>query len=248
MPMARRPHATTLPRTAMILAAGKGLRMRPLTLTRPKPLVELAGRPLIDHALDALEDAEVQRVIVNVHHLGGQLIAHLRGWRYPEIIISDERDGLLDTGGGIARALPLIGRRPFFLVNVDSVWQDGRGSALYRLADAFDAQAMDALLLLVPPARSLGYEGGGDFLRAADGRLERRGENDREALVYMGVALVHPRLLAAAPQGAFSLNLLFDRAIAKARLFGLVHEGEWMHVGTADALKRAEEHLAGRRG
>lgn len=242
--MARRTHATTMPRTAMILAAGKGERMRPLTLTRPKPLVQLAGRPLIDHALDALEDAEVQRAIVNVHHLGDQLIEHLRSWAYPRILISDERDALLDTGGGIVRALPLIGRRPFYLLNSDSVWRDGRGSALYRLADTFDAKAMDALLLLVPPERGSGYAGRGDFVRATDGRLRRRGEQDRDALVYMGVALMHPRLFAGAPDGAFSLNLLFDKAIAAGKLFGLVHEGEWMHVGTPEGLKQAEERLA----
>ena len=242
--MARRTHATTMPRTAMILAAGKGLRMRPLTVDRPKPLVELAGKALIDHALDALEDAEVQRAIVNIHHLGEQLIAHLRGWSYPQIVISDERDGLLGTGGGIARALPLIGRRPFYLLNCDSVWRDGRGSALYRLADTFDAEAMDALLLLVPPERGVGYAGMGDFVRGADGRLRRRGETDRDALVYMGVGLIHPRLFAGAPRGAFSLNLLFDRAIAEGRLFGLVHEGEWMHVGSPAALEQAEERLA----
>ena len=229
----------------MILAAGEGLRMRPLTLTRPKPLIELAGRALIDHALDALEDAEVQRVVVNVHHLGEQVIAHLRDWKYPEIVISDERDGLLDTGGGIARALPLIGRRPFYLLNIDSIWRDRRDSALYRLAGAFDAKTMDALLLLVPSERGIGYAGSGDFVRAAAGRLRRREEKDHSgALVYMGVALVHPRLFAGAPQGAFSLNLLFDRAIAKGRLHGLVHESDWMHVGTPDALKKAEERLA----
>jgi len=231
----------------MILAAGKGLRMLPLTLRRPKPLIELAGRALIDHALDALEDAEVQRVIVNIHHLGEQVIAHLRGWSYPEIVISDERDGLLDTGGGIARALPLIGRRPFYLLNSDSIWRDGRGSALYRLADAFDARLMDALLLLVPPACGTGYAGRGDFVRAADGRLRRRGETDRDALVYMGVGLIHPRLFAGASQGAFSLNVLFDQAIAKGRLHGLVHEGDWMHIGSPAALEQAEERLAANR-
>lgn len=228
----------------MILAAGTGLRMRPLTLTRPKPLITIADKALIDYALDALEDAEVQRVIVNIHHLGDQVVAHLRGWSYPEIVISDERDELLDTGGGIARALPRIGRRPFYLLNSDSIWRDGRGSALYRLADAFDTELMDALLLLVPLARGMGYAGKGDFVRAADGRLRRRGETDRDALVYMGVALIHPRLFAGAPQGAFSLNVLFDKAISEGRLHGLVHEGDWMHVGSPAALKQAEEHLA----
>lgn len=246
--MARGSHATVMPRTAMVLAAGKGQRMHPLTATRPKPLVELAGKPLIDHVLDALEDAEVQRVIVNVHHLGEQLIAHFNAWKYPQILISDERDALLDTGGGIARALPLIGGRPFFLVNSDSIWRDGHGSALYRLADAFIPRTMDALLLLIPPERGVGYEGPGDFLIDGNGRLTRRGGQARGALVYMGVGVIHPRLFAGAPQGAFSLNLLFDRAIEAGRLFGLVHEGEWMHVGTPAALKQAEDRLAAGRG
>lgn len=237
-------NAILVPRAAMVLAAGKGLRMRPLTETRPKPLVELAGKTLLDHALDAIAEADVERAVINVHYLGEQIVAHVRNRKDLQIAVSDERDALLDTGGGIVRALPLLGGQPFYLVNSDTVWREGRTPALYALSEAFDAARMDAVLLLIEPERGIGYDGPGDFVRATDGRLARAGAHDK-ALVYMGVALVHPRLFAGAPAGAFSLNLLFDHAIAQGRLYGIVHDGDWMHVGTPAALAEAEAHLAG---
>lgn len=237
-----------MPRAAMTLAAGLGTRMRPLTETVPKPLVRLAGKALIDHVLDRLESMVVERIVVNVHYRADQIVDHLRARRRPAVRISDERDGLLDTGGGIARALPLIGRRPFFLINSDTAWRDHRTSALHALAAAYDERRMDGLLLLADTARSLGYDGPGDFVLLDDGRLRRPQPGDRAAPLhpYMGVAILHPRLFRNAPQGAFSLNLLFDAAIAAGRLHGIVHDGFWMHVGTPDALRAAEEFLAGR--
>lgn len=234
-----------LPRTAMVLAAGRGVRMRPLTLHRPKPLVELAGKALLDHVLDRLADAGVARAVVNVHYLADQVIAHLAPRTRPQIIISDERDMLLDTGGGVVKALTALGADAFFHVNSDTVWTEPEQPALRRLAEAWNDAAMDMLLLLAQPDRSLGYEGAGDFVLASDGRLRRRQAAEGPSPVYMGAAILHPRIFGDAPAGAFSLNLLFDRAIAQGRLFGLAHDGRWMHVGTPDALRLAEEQLAG---
>ncbi len=229
-----------MPKTAMVLAAGLGTRMRPLTDRMPKPLVKVAGKALLDHVLDRLADAGVERAIVNVHHFGEQVIAHLATRTAPRIAISDERGLLLDTGGGVVKALPELGDAPFFHLNADTIWVDGVKPNLARLAEAFDASAMDAMLLLAPTAGSVGYQGRGDFVMAADGRLRRRGEREIAPFVFAGAAIFAPALFAGSPVGAFSLNLLFDRAAEAGRLYGLRLEGLWMHVGTPDAIHQAE--------
>jgi len=227
---------------AFVLAAGFGTRMRPLTETRPKPLVEVRGHALIDHVLDRICNAGIATAVVNVHYLADQLEAHIDVRRTPSILVSDERDELLETGGGIVRALPLLGGEPFFLLNSDSIWWETGTPALQRMAQTWDAARMDALLLLVPIDNSTGYDGAGDFEMAASGQLTRR-RADRQGLVYMGIAILHPTLFDKAPEGAFSLNLLFDTAIAAGRLYGMVHNGEWMHVGTPQAIGLAERRL-----
>jgi len=236
--------AHAVPRRAIVLAAGLGTRMRPLTDTRPKPLVEVGGKALIDHVLDRIAMAGIEEAVVNVHHFAGQIERHLAARRKPKIVISDERVELLGTGGGIAKALPLLGSEPFFLTNSDSIWLDGVEQNLVRLAATFDPQRMDGLLLLAPAAESVGYSGHGDFRMARDGQIHRRGEQEIAPFVYSGVAILSPALFAGAPQGAFSLNRLFDRAIAAGRLYGLRLEGLWMHVGTPEAIKLAEAAIA----
>jgi len=233
-----------MPNRAIVLAAGLGTRMRPYNGHIPKPLVEIGGKSLIDYSLDRLADAGVQRVVVNVHHLADALERHLASRQRPQIVISDERGALLGTGGGIAKALPQLGAEPFFLVNSDTVWLDGVKPNFTRLAEAFDPQAMDALLLLAPTTDSIGYVGRGDFTMLPDGRLRRRGENEVVPFVYAGAAVLSPALFADAPTGAFPLTRLFDRAGAKDRLFGLRLEGVWMHVGTPEAVAAAEAALA----
>lgn len=235
------------PRTAMVLAAGLGTRMRPLTDTIPKPLVKVAGRALIDHVLDKLATAGVKTVVVNVHHLADQIERHLAGRKKPRIAISDERGLLLDTGGAVVKALPLLGDEPFFHVNSDTLWADGAEPNLTRLAQAFDAKTMDALLLLAPAKGSIGYGGSGDFSLHADGRLVARVEGSQAPLVYAGVAILAPALFQNAPEGAFSLTVLFARAAAKGRLHGLRLDGLWMHVGSPDAIAKAEAAIAAAR-
>jgi MurNAc alpha-1-phosphate uridylyltransferase len=229
-----------MPRRAMVLAAGLGKRMRPLTDTKPKPLVTVGGKALVDHALDRLAAAGVEIAVVNVHHFADQMARHLATRQAPKIRISDERGLLLDTGGGVVRALPLLGEAPFFHLNADTLWLDGVKPNLVRLAEAFDAERMDALLLLAATSSSVAYAGRGDFLMAPDGRLSRRREREVAPFVYAGVAVFRPAMFAVAPPGAFSLNLLFDRAIEAGRLFGLRLEGMWMHVGTPEAIAAAE--------
>lgn len=224
----------------MVLAAGFGTRMRPLTDTRPKPMVEVAGRTLIDRVLDRLDEAGVTTAVVNVHHHADLLEKHLGARRAPEIVISDERGGLLDSGGGIRKALPHLGRDPFFVVNADTIWIDGYRANLARLGEAFDPDVMDGLLLLAPAATSCGYEGRGDFKLSPDGRLIRRGEREVTPFVYAGAAVLRPEIFAGAPDRPFSLNLLFDRAIEAGRLHGLRLDGLWMHVGTPAAIAEAE--------
>jgi MurNAc alpha-1-phosphate uridylyltransferase len=236
MPDTRRP----VPRRAIVLAAGLGARMRPLTDTKPKPLIEVGGKALIDHVLDRLATAGVAETVVNVHYLAEQIEQHLKARCAPKVVISDERGILLDTGGGVVKALPLLGEEPFFVVNSDTIWIEGVQGNLARLASSFDQDRMDALLLLAPTAGSIGYGGRGDFAMTPEGRLIRRAERDVAPFVYAGTALVSPRLLAEAPAGAFSLNRMFDRAIEAERLCGLRLEGTWMHVGTPDAIKAAE--------
>ena len=226
----------------MVLAAGFGERMRPLTLRMPKPLVPLAGKPLLDHVLDRLAAAGVTAAVVNVHYLPEQLEAHLaaRRGKPPETLVSDERGVLLDTGGGTKKALPLLGRGPFFIHNADSVWTEGAAPALTRMLRKWNPAAMDCLLLLAPTATSIGYAAKGDFAMDAEGRLARRGANEIVPFAFAGVSLCDERLFKDAPEGRFSLNLLWDRALAKGKLYGVRLDGRWMHVGTPDALAEAE--------
>jgi MurNAc alpha-1-phosphate uridylyltransferase len=228
------------PKSAMVLAAGMGTRMRPLTDSMPKPLVKVAGRALLDHVLDRLGDAGVTRAVVNVHHFGDQIIAHVADRKRPKVVISDERGVLLDTGGGVVKALPQIGKDPFYHLNADTIWIDGVTPNLKRLAETFDPKSMDALLLLAPTAGSIGYDERGDFSMAADGRLTARPERDIAPFVYAGAAILSPALFANAPKAPFSLTTLFARAAAAGRLSGLRLEGLWMHIGTPDAIQAAE--------
>jgi MurNAc alpha-1-phosphate uridylyltransferase len=229
-------------KTAMVLAAGLGERMRPLTLRMPKPLVALAGRPLIDHVLDRLAQAGVKTAVVNVHYLPEQLEAHVlnRQGKPPKIVVSDERGVLLDTGGGAKKALPLLGAGPFFIHNADSVWSEGASPALSRMLRLWNPATMDCLLLLAPVATSIGYAAKGDFAMGPDGRLARRGEGEIVPFAFAGVSLCDGRLFEDAPDGRFSLNLLWDKALAKGRLYGVRLDGRWMHVGSPEALAKAE--------
>jgi MurNAc alpha-1-phosphate uridylyltransferase len=241
------PHgAQALPETAMLLSAGLGKRMRPLTATRPKPLVEVAGRSLLDHALDRVRAAGVKRVVVNVHYLADALEAHVRRHAADlDVAISDERAALLETGGGVVHALPLLGDRPFYVINTDNFWVDGPIDTLRLLANRWDDAAMDALLLVVPLARATAHGGQGDFHMDAEGRLIRRQPRRVAPFVYTGVQLVSPRLVADAPEGSFSMNILWDRAIAAGRAFGVVHQGLWCDVGTPGSIAIAEQMLKG---
>jgi MurNAc alpha-1-phosphate uridylyltransferase len=231
---------STTPRTAMVLAAGLGTRMRPLTDTRPKPLVEVMGKALLDHMLDRLADAGVEMAVLNIHYLAEQIERHVAARRKPRVVISDERGQILGTGGGVVKALTQLGNAPFFHVNSDSIWIEGVTPNLSRLASAFDAATMDALLLLAPTAGSVGYSGRGDFTMAPDGMLTRRDERDVAPFVYAGAAILTPAMFKDAPQGEFSLTTLFDRAAAAGRLHGLRLDGLWMHVGTPEAIAEAE--------
>ncbi len=237
--MATSSRTSHRPDRAMVLAAGLGTRMRPLTDRVPKPLIRVAGRPLIDHVLDRLADARVETAVVNVHHFADQIERHLKDRRRPRIVISDEGEALLGTGGGVAKALDLFDA-PFFHVNSDTIWIDGVKPNLDRLAESFDPAAMDALLLLAPTTDSIGYSGRGDFAMTPDGRLRRRQEREVVPFVYAGAAVLSPDLFAAHPEGEFPLTLLFDRAAEAGRLHGLRLEGVWMHVGTPDAIAAAE--------
>jgi MurNAc alpha-1-phosphate uridylyltransferase len=229
-------------RRAMVLAAGLGLRMRPITLATPKPLVEVAGRSMLDRALDHLTAAGVEEMVVNSHWLAERIEAHLAG--RPGIALSHE-DELLETGGGVAKALPLLGPDPFYVVNSDIIWTDGEHPALDRLREAWSRQTMDALLLLVPVERAVGYEGRGDFhLDGTTGIPRRRRDPETAPLLFSGVQILHPRLFEDCPAGKFSLNVLYDRALARGRLAAVVHDGCWYHVGTPDALPEVSALLA----
>ncbi|MFZ5610016.1 MAG: nucleotidyltransferase family protein [Pseudomonadota bacterium] len=229
---------------AMLLAAGRGMRMHPLTIDRPKALVRVAGRPLIDHALGKLAQAGVAQVVVNLHHHADLLETHLAARRPPPaIILSDERRALLETGGGTVKALPHLGDTPFFVVNVDVLWSDGAIDCFTRLASAWDGSGMDCLLLLVPRERARGHRGAGDFFLAGDGRLSRRGAAPAAPYIFSGLRLVHPRLFAGEKVAPFSFNRLFDKAQAAGRLFGLVHDGGWHDVGTPEMVGLAEAWL-----
>jgi N-acetyl-alpha-D-muramate 1-phosphate uridylyltransferase len=229
------------PTKAMVLAAGFGVRMRPLTDKMPKPLVRVAGQPLLDHVLDKLGTAGVTDAVVNVHYLPDQIIEHTKGRSRPKVIISDERDRVLGTGGAVVKALPLLGNAPFFHVNADTMWIDGVRPNLARLAEAFDPARMDILLLMAPTTSSIGYGGRGDYSMLPDGALRVRRELQVVPFVYAGAAIMSPSLFADAPAGEFSLTKMFDRANEQERLFGLRLDGVWMHVGTPDAIQAAEE-------
>ncbi|MGY3449009.1 nucleotidyltransferase family protein [Bradyrhizobium sp. USDA 4353] len=231
------------PHKAMVLAAGLGLRMRPLTDTMPKPLVRVAGRPLLDHVLDRLAEAGVTEAVVNVHYLADQIIEHTATRSAPRVIISDEREQVLGTGGGVVKALPLLGHEPFFHVNSDTMWIEGVRHNLTRLADAFDPERMDIMLLMAPTASSIGYSGQGDYAMLADGTLRKRREHQVVPFVYAGAAIISPSIFDGAPSGEFSLTKMFDKANEQDRLFGLRLEGVWMHVGTPAAVTEAEEAL-----
>ncbi|MGU3541627.1 nucleotidyltransferase family protein [Methylobacterium sp. A52T] len=233
---------------AFVLAAGLGKRMRPVTATVPKPLVEVSGKALLDHALDRVAEAGIESAVVNVHYLADLIEGHLARRAEgaapgPATTVSDERAALLETGGGIRKALPLLGDAPFVVLNSDSFWLEGPASNLRRLIETWDGDRMDGLLLVAPTATSLGYEGAGDFVMDPDGRLERRGERAVAPFIYAGVAILTPGLFADTPEGAFSLNLLFDRAIGARRLFGMRLDGQWLHVGTPEAIRAAEERV-----
>jgi N-acetyl-alpha-D-muramate 1-phosphate uridylyltransferase len=229
------------PSKAMVLAAGLGVRMRPLTDRMPKPLVQVAGRALLDHVLDKLVNAGVGEAVVNVHYLPDQIIDHVATRARPRVIISDERDEVLGTGGAVVKALPLLGPAPFFHVNADTMWIDGVRPNLARLAEAFDPARMDILLLMAPTTSSIGYGGRGDYAMLPDGALRKRREHQVVPFVYAGAAIMSPSLFANAPSGQFSLTRMFDAANEQERLFGLRLEGVWMHVGTPDAIHAAEE-------
>jgi MurNAc alpha-1-phosphate uridylyltransferase len=233
----------TGPTTAMVLAAGLGTRMRPLTDDRPKALVEVAGRALIDHVLDRLCEAGVTRAVVNVHAFADALEAHLARRRDLEIVISDERAALLETGGGMKRARPLIGDDPVLVANIDSVWIESGEPALQRLIRAWDPDRMDDLLLLVPVADSLGFEGRGDFFRAEDGRIAHRGGAPSAPYAFMGVHMLDPRLIDAWPAGPHGIFPRWMSYAERGRLHGVVMDGVWMHVGDPAARAAAEARL-----
>jgi MurNAc alpha-1-phosphate uridylyltransferase len=236
-----------VPGHAMVLAAGLGLRMRPLTKNVPKPLLEVGGATMLDHALDRLDDAGVANVVVNTHWLPQQIEDHLERRKSPSIVVSREED-LLETGGGITKALPLLGEAPFYAANADVVWRDGTMPALHRLAAAWEDDKMDALLLLASTVRSTGYDGHGDFLMNPVGLLERRPERVVAPFVFTGVQILHPRLFADAPDGPFSMNVLYDRALEAGRLFGIAHDGDWYHVGTPPAIAEVDAEILEREG
>ena len=231
--------------TVMVLSAGFGTRMAPANNTVPKPLVRLGSKALIDHVLDRHREAGIERAIVNVHYKADMIEAHLKGRKQPAIEISDEREKLLDTGGGVKKALPRLGGGAFLIHNADSVWIEGVGSNLARLMHAWDEERMDCLMMLALGSHSLGYQGRGDFAFSADGRIRRRKmEQELVPFAFTGVSMAHPRLFDGSPDGVFSLNAVWDKAIAAGRAFGMRMEGTWMHVGSADALAQAEQRLA----
>ena len=230
--------------TAMILAAGLGKRMRPLTASQPKPMVRVAGKPLIDHALDRLADAGFAKAVVNVHYLADALEAHVLARDVPKVTVSDERAQLLETGGGMVKALPQL-PDPFFALNADNIWLDGPKSAFHDLSRRWDPDAMDALLLVVPHARAMNFSGAGDFHMDPMGRLSRRRAGRIAPFIYTGIQLVSHRLLRDAPEGPFSTNILWNRAMEEGRLFGISFTGQWFEVGTPQMIRPTEEALTG---
>ncbi|MEM9170088.1 MAG: nucleotidyltransferase family protein [Pseudomonadota bacterium] len=238
---------TTRPDTAMVLAAGLGTRMRPLTDDRPKPLIPVAGKALIDYALDGLDRGGVARAVVNVHYFAHAVEAHLAGRRAPAITVSDERGALLETGGGLAKARPLFAGAPaVFCTNTDAILVDGpSGDPYARLADAWRPEEADMLLMLAPIGETSGYSGAGDIFMSPDGRLTFRGEADRAPFVFTGLQILNTDVLDAAPGGAFSTKVLWEAAQRAGRLRGVVHDGFWLHVGDPAGLAAAEARLGG---
>lgn len=246
-PLALRPEPVAdVPPVAMVMAAGLGKRMRPLTATRPKPLVEVAGRTLLDHSLDRLRAAGVRKAVVNVHYLADALEGHLKNRvEGIEIAVSDERERLLETGGGLVRALPLIGADPFLVVNSDNLWVDGPIDTLKHLASHWDDEQMDALLLLVPLAGATCHKGQGDFHMNAAGTIRRKKPGTVAPFVFTGIQMLSKRLFVGElPEGPFSTNLLWDRAIEAGRCFGVRHQGLWFDVGAPPNIRKTEEILA----
>ncbi len=233
-----------MPEIAMVLAAGLGTRMRPLTNDRPKALVRVNGRALVDHVLDRLVQAGVKRAVVNVHAFADLLEQHLRTRRDIEIVVSDERARLMETGGGVKRARSLLGEAPIIVCNIDSVWEEPHGSAIARLAAGFDPARMDARLMLAARGECLGFDGAGDFFMSPAGNLARRGEHARADWAYMGVQIVNPRVVDEEPNEPFSFMRVWQRLQSEDRLFGAPLGGFWMHVGDPEALAQAEARLA----
>lgn len=228
----------------MVLAAGLGSRMRPITDTLPKPLVSVSGQPLIDHVFDRAVAAGLRRLVVNVHHLADQVETHVTARRDIATTISDERETLLETAGGLKKALPLIGSDPIFAFNSDCLWIDGGSALIPAMAKGWDPDRMDMLLALAPTVTSVGYDGRGDFDLDSSGQLSRRGEKKIAPFVYMGVALLKKQVFDGTPDGPFSLNVVFDRLLEKGTLSGIRLDGLWMHVGTPDAIADAEWAIA----
>jgi MurNAc alpha-1-phosphate uridylyltransferase len=226
----------------MVMAAGYGTRLRPLTDKVPKAMVKVLGRPMIDVVLDRLAAAGIERAVINLHHLGEVIRDHLKARKDIEIVYSEETE-ILETGGGTKKALPLLGSDPFFVVNAKIIWLNGREDALHRLAKAWDPERMDSLLLLQPTVTAIGYDGPGDFLMDQEGELKRRPEWEVAPFLYSGVNITHPRLFDASPDGAYSVNILWNRAIEQGRLAGIRHDGEWYHVSTPQHLREVEREL-----
>lgn len=235
---------THMPDTAMLLAAGLGTRMRPLTNDKPKPLIEVAGKALVDYALDQFAKAGVSKAIVNVHYLADQVEAHLETRTRPEIIISDERELLLETGGGLKKALPQLGDNPIFCTNTDAILINDETDSCNTLAECWNSDLMDALLLLIPVAKTSGYGGKGDFDQGTDGKISLR-SGDSAPYVFTGLQIITPALIAEGPEGPFSTRALWDKAAERGRLYGAVTDGFWLHVGDPDGLAEAERRLSG---
>lgn len=231
-----------IPKTAMVLSAGLGKRMRPITDTMPKPMVPVNGKPLIGHVIDRLLDAGVEHAVVNLHYLGEQIRDFLSSENRIRITYTDESD-LLETGGGVKNAMPVLGTDPFYVINSDAFWLDGYENALIRLAREWRDDVMDALLMLQSTVYAYGYEGYGDFVADPDGKLMRRPEGEITPWLFSGIQILHPRALKDTPEGAFSLNVVYDQASDEDRLYGMVHDGEWFHIGTPESIPLVEEFL-----
>ena len=246
--MSKKPKsaAKNAPKNAMVLAAGLGLRLRPITNKTPKPLVKVADRTLLDHTLDRLVAVGVERAVVNIHHLADQVEQHLGNRKDLEIIISSEADDLLETGGGVKKALEHFGDEPFYISNADVLWLNGPTPALGRMIERWNDDEMDVLLMLHSTVEAYGYTGNGDFEAEPNGKLSRKLEGEITPYLFTGVQSIHPRIFEATPDGAFSLNVIYDKAIEAERLYGVVHDGEWFHIGTPDGLAQAEVYMGQR--